>query len=136
MVQFNLRAHHMQAQTQQRRFDEAERLWTLVDSLVSRHRLPERSADALFDALLGMRVTRPSYVKRTEVEDRTATRDLVRMTELGLLTAHGHTRARFYTAGPPLVEEMRALRRRRQPLVDPYPSLAGEIRAAAGEWSH
>ncbi len=135
-VQFNLRAHHMQAQTQQRRFDEAERLWTLVDSLVSRHRLPERSADALFDALLGMRVTRPSYVKRTEVEDRTATRDLVRMTELGLLTAHGHTRARFYTAGPPLVEEMRALRRRRQPLVDPYPSLAGEIRAAAGEWSH
>ena len=135
-VQFNLQAHHMQAQTLQRRFDEAERLWTLLDSLVSRHRLPERSADALFDALLGMRVTRPSYVKRTEVEARTASRDLTRMTELGLLAAHGQTRARFYTAGPPLVREMRALRRRRQPLVDPYPTLQAEIRAAAGERSH
>ena len=135
-VQFNLRAHHMQAQTLQRRFDEAEQLWTLLDSLVSRHGLPDRSADALFDALLGMRVTRPSYVKRTEVEVRTASRDLTRMTELGLLAAHGQTRARFYTAGPPLVEEMRALRRRRQPLVDPYPSLQAEISAAAGEWSH
>ncbi len=135
-VQFNLRAHHMQAQTLQRRFDEAEQLWTLLDSLVSRHGLPDRSADALFDALLGMRVTRPSYVKRTEVEVRTASRDLTRMTELGLLAAHGQTRARFYTAGPPLVEEMRALRRRRQPLVDPYPSLQAEISAAAGERSH
>lgn len=135
-VQFNLRAHHMQAQTLQRRFDEAERLWALLDSLVSRHGLPDRSADALFDALLGMRVTRPSYVKRTEVEVRTASRDLTRMTELGLLAAHGQTRARFYTAGPPLVEEMRALRRRRQPLVDPYPSLQAEISAAAGERSH
>ena len=130
-IQFNLRAHHMQAQTLQRRFDEAERLWTLIDSLVSRYGLPDRSADALFDALLGLRVTRPSYVKRTEAEERTATRDLVRMTELGLLAAHGQTRARFYTAGPPLVEEMRAVRSRREPLVDPYPGLVAEIRAAA-----
>ncbi len=78
-----------------------------------------------------MRVTRPSYVKRTEVEERTATRDLVRMTDLGLLTAHGQTRARFYTAGPPLVEEMRPVRSRRPPLVHPYPGLVPEIRTAA-----
>lgn len=81
-LQFTLRAHHMQAQTLQRRFGEAERLWTMIDSLVSLHRLPDRAAEALFDALLGLRVTRPAYVKRTDVEERTATRDLSRLVEL------------------------------------------------------
>lgn len=132
-VQFNLRAHHMQAQTVQRRFAEADQLWTLIDSLVSQHTLPERAAEALFDALLGVRVTRPSYVKRTDVEERTATRDLTRLTELSLLQPHGQTRARFYTAGAPLLERRQALRSEREPLADPYPWLVAEIRAAAAK---
>lgn len=130
-IQFNLRAHHMQAQTLQRRFAEAERLWGLIDSLVSQHGLSDRMAEALFDVLLGLRVTRPSYVKRTEVEERTATRDLAQLARLGLLQPHGQTRARFYTAGAPLVEKMRSIRSQREPLADPYPNLVAEIRAAA-----
>lgn len=130
-LQFTLRAHHMQAQTLQRRFAEAERLWTTIDSLVSLHRLPDRAAEALFDALLGLRVTRPAYVKRADVEERTATRDLSRLVELDLLEPHGNTRGRFYSAGAPLREQMKQIRNQRAPLSDPYPSLISEIRAAA-----
>ncbi|HAM45555.1 MAG TPA: Fic family protein [Propionibacteriaceae bacterium] len=129
-LQFTLRAHHMQAQTLQRRFTEAERLWTTIDTLVSQHRLPDRAAEALFDAQLGLRVTRPAYVKRTDVEERTASRDLSRLVELDLLEPHGNTRGRFYSAGAPLREQMKQLRGERRPLSDPYPSLISEIRRA------
>jgi Fic family protein len=130
-LQFNLRAHHMQAQTLQRRFAEAERLWVTIDSLVSTYRLPDRSADALFDALLGLRVTRPAYVKRAEVEERTATRDLTRLVELGLLQPHGQTRARHYSAGEPLQEQRQLIRSQREPLADPCPGLIAQIRTSA-----
>lgn len=130
-VQFNLRAHHMQAQTLRRRIADAERQWALIDSLAAQHGLPERTEEALFDAVLGLRVTRPSYVKRTEVEERTASRDLGRLVDLGLLQPHGQTRARHYTAGAPLREQMNLLRSRRTPLEDPYPHLVAEIRRRA-----
>lgn len=38
------------------------------------HMLPERAADPLFDAALGLRVRRPTYVKCAQIEERTATR--------------------------------------------------------------
>ncbi len=44
-VKFNLRAHHMQAQTLRRRFREAEATWTAIDSLITEHGLPERVGD-------------------------------------------------------------------------------------------
>ena len=132
-VKFNLRAHHMQAQTLRRRVAEAESQWALIDSLISGGGLPERVGDAIFDALLGLRVTRPSYVKRSEVEDRTATRDLVRMVELGLLEPHGQTRARYYTAGELLREQMQRLRDQRGTLKDPYPGLISEITVEAAQ---
>ena len=127
-TRFNLRAHHMQAQTIHRRFEEADELWTHVDNLVSRYNLPDRTGDALFDALLGFRVIRPRYVSHVEVDERQATRDLTRLSELDLLVAHGHTKGRFYTAGPPLVDSRDQLRRERRPLKDPYPELMDEIR--------
>ncbi len=93
-VKFNLRAHHMQAQTVRRRFAEAEAQWTQIDDLLRRHKLPERVGTALFEALLGLRLTRPSYVKLTELDERTATRDLVGAADRGLLEARGS-----FTAG-------------------------------------
>lgn len=132
-VKFNLRAHHMQAQTLRRRVAEAERQWTLIDSLISQHGLPDRVGEAIFDGLLGLRVTRPSYVKRSEVEDRTATRDLARLVEFGLLEPHGQTRARHYTAGALLREQMQKLRDQRVALKDPYPGLISEITAEAAQ---
>lgn len=129
-VKFNLRAHHMQAQTMRRRFDEAEIQWRKIDELVAKHRLNERIGAALFDALIGLRVTRPSYVKLTELDERTATRDLVNAANMGLLDARGERRGRHYVAGEPLRQIQAELRAGRKPLDDPYPRLIGEIRRA------
>jgi Fic family protein len=132
-LRFNLRAHHMQAQTVRRRFEEASRQWALLDELVAAHGLPERVTDLLFDALLGWRVARPSYVARAGLDERTATRDLVRLTDLELLTAHGQTKGRHYTAGPVLQDARTAIRAQRRPITDPYPDLIATIRAAEAE---
>jgi len=129
-VKFNLRAHHLQAQTVHRRFDEANAQWRQIDELLGAHKLNDRVGSALFDALLGLRVTRPSYRKLTELDERTATRDLVRLAELGLLEARGERRGRHYVAGEPLRRIQEELRAERKPLEDPYPTLLGEIRRA------
>ena len=120
----------MQAQTVRRRFDEAETQWRSIDALLAMHKLNDRVGTALFDALLGLRVTRPSYVKLTELDERTATRDLVKAAELGLLEARGERRGRHYVAGEPLRKIQGQLRAERKPLEDPYPTVLGEIRRA------
>lgn len=120
-LSFNLRAHHMQAQTVQRRFAEAGATWKELDKLVSEHRLPERTADAMFDAVLGYRVRRAGYVKRIEVTEQAATRDLSVLATVGILLPHGAGRGRFYTAAEPLLQIRQNRRAGRKPLRDPYP---------------
>lgn len=129
-VKFNLRAHHMQAQTVRRRFDEAEVQLRRIDGLTADHKLNERLGAALFDALIGLRVTRPSYVKLTNLDERTATRDLVQAASVGLLEARGERRGRHYVAGEPLRQIRAELLTAREPLDDPYPTLIREIRRA------
>jgi Fic family protein len=129
-VKFNLRAHHMQAQTMRRRFDEAEIQSHKIDELLASYGLNARIGAALFDTLIGLRVTRPSYVKLTELDERTATRDLVNAANSGLLEARGERRGRHYVAGEPLRQIRDELRTGRKPLDDPYPTLLGEIRRA------
>lgn len=58
-VSFNLRAHHMQAQTVARRFQEASAIWSELDALVADEKLPERVTGLLYEAVLGYRVRRP-----------------------------------------------------------------------------
>jgi Fic family protein len=118
---FNLRAHHMQAQTVARRVEEADATWIELDQLVTEHDLPERVIDAMFDAVLGYRVRRATYLKRAEVTDQTATRDLATLATAGILTPHGNGRGRYYTAGEPLTQIQQRRRARREPLRDPYP---------------
>ena len=130
-VKFNLRAHHLQAQTLARRFAEAEDLYAHIDAVIGSNKLPERVADPLFDAVLGTRVTRPLYLKRVEgLDQRAATRDLARLVEVGLLEPHGQTRSRYYTAAGGLAEVRTTLRAERRQLDDPYPRLADDIRRA------
>lgn len=126
-IRFNLRAHHMQAQTVRRRMDEAEQQLRLIDALVAEQGLNARLTDALFDATLGLRVTRPAYVKGTGLEERTATRDLMRAAEIGLLDARGERRGRHYVAGEPLRKIRNDARAQRKPLDDPFPNLTAQI---------
>lgn len=132
-IKFTLRAHHMQAQTHQRRFAEAELLWGDLSRLLDEHRLPERTFDPLFEAALGLRVRRTSYVNRSGIEARTASRDLKALVDAGLLDPRGNTKGRFYVAGGPVRDLRIESRRRRTTLADPYPWLPTDLaRAVAG----
>ncbi|MBZ4498453.1 Fic family protein [Dermacoccus sp. Tok2021] len=126
-LKFSLRAHHQQAQTLRRRFTDAERIWAALDEIVVDSGVPERSVDALFDAALGMRIRRSTYINRTGVEDRTATRDLSVLVSAGLLRAEGTTRGRYYLPANKLRVAMSEARGDRT-LVDPYPDLLQQIR--------
>ncbi|WP_236046153.1 Fic family protein [Paractinoplanes ovalisporus] len=129
-VAFNIRAHHMQAQTVAQRVNEASEIWKELDDLVAANNLPERTTGALYEAVLGYRVRRPGYMKMTGVEKHTATRDLSRLVELEILLARGETRGRHYLAGERLRELREECRRRRRPLVDPYPWMRARLAGA------
>lgn len=127
-LSFNLRAHHMQAQTMLRRFRQANALWAGLDKLAAEYSLSERITDLLFDALLGYRLRRSTHVKRAEIEERTATRDFKRLVDLGLLRAVGETRGRHYVAAQRLQtlrENVLADIERR--VEDPYPWLRARL---------
>jgi Fic family protein len=124
---FNLRAHHMQAQTVARRVEEAGVTWAELDALLTEHDLPERATEAMFDAVLGYRVRRAGYLKRAQVTEQTATRDLAALASAGILSASGNGRGRFYTAGEPLRQIQERRRARRQPLRDPYPWMRARL---------
>lgn len=124
---FNIRAHHMQAQTVARRTAEASEIWGELDALVGANNLSNRAAGILYEAVLGYRVRRSGYMKMTGIEKHTATRDLGRLADLGLLTPRGETRGRYYTAGERLTELREECRRRRPPLVDPYPWMRARL---------
>ena len=119
-VTFNLRAHHMQAQTLRSRYQQAMAMWEAIEQIRSSYDLPERMDLALYEAALGYRIRRSTYIKRTEVEDRTASRDLKAFVEHGLLRAVGETRGRHYVAGPALEPVLAARRQSRTPVSDPY----------------
>jgi Fic family protein len=124
---FNLRAHHMQAQTVARRVDEARQTWSELDVLVQEHGLPERTLDAMFDAVLGYRVRRGGYMKRTEVTEQTATRDLTALASAGILSPQGTGRGRHYIAGESLHTIQDRRRATRKPLRDPYPWMRAKL---------
>jgi Fic family protein len=129
-LKFNLRAHHIQAQTVRRRYREAGRLWLAFDELIERHGLADRVADELFDASLGYRMRRATYVRRAGIEERTASRDLARLTELELLSAVGETKGRHYVMGARLAEVVQQVLSSRDQLVDPYPWMRERLAAA------
>jgi Fic family protein len=129
---FNLRAHHMQAQTVARRVEEAGRTWTELDQLTTEHGLPDRTTDAMFDAVLGYRVRRATYLKRAEISDQTATRDLAALVSAGILTAQGNGRGRYYIAGEPIRQIRDRRRARRAPLLDPYAWMRARLGEAVG----
>lgn len=126
-VSFNLRAHHMQAQTVQQRVNEAGAVWNRLDELVAEYRLPERVLDQLYEAVLGYRLRRSSYARAAGLDDRTATRDLARLVELDILASRGQTRGRYYVVGPVLAELATRCRAERRPLEDPYPWMRAEL---------
>lgn len=128
-VRFNLRAHHMQAQTVRRRVEQSGRLWELLEEEVADHHLPARTTHALFDAASGLRVRRPGYQDLADVELRTAVRDLNHLVDAGLLLAEGATRGRHYRATSKLQDLARRARTGAPAMTDPFPNLMAEVAA-------
>jgi Fic family protein len=118
---FILRAHHMQAQTLARRVAEADQTWVELEALTAVHGLPERTQDTMYDAVLGYRTRRSAYMKRAEVTEQSATRDLAALTAAGILAAQGTGRGRHYIAGPILRQIQERRRSARRPIRDPCP---------------
>jgi len=118
----------MQAQTLARRIDEANAIWESLDSLALDEDVPARSIDLLYEAILGYRIRRSSYMKAVNgVDERTATRNLSRLIELGLLLPIGVTRGRHYIAAGRLLEIRAASRVNRVRVTDPYPWMKAEL---------
>jgi Fic family protein len=122
-ISFNLRAHHIQAQTVLRRVEETRRLWGELARIAAENNLPDRVIPALYDASIGFRVRRSKYETDADVEPATATRDLRRLVDVGLLEARGETRGRRYVGSRRLRELYEEVRIGRAPIVDPYDAL-------------
>ena len=122
-VRFILTAHYRQAETLLNRVRESEELWTALERLRDRESLQERVIDALFDAALGLRVRRATYLKllAEPISEQAAGRDLRQLAEREILVPHGEKRGRYYTGGPALLATWAAIRARRSRRIpDPF----------------
>ena len=72
-------------------------------------------------------IRRATYLKRAEVEERTANRDLRQLVDLDLLRPVGETKGRHYVAGPGLASVINLRIAAKKPLVDPYPWLPARL---------
>lgn len=101
-LRFVLTGHLRQALTLQRRIRDSERVWTELEALLARHRLPGRMIHAMFDAVTGFRVRNAIYratlqEAEEQISEQSAGRDLKTLTDLGLLAPQGERRGRYYT---------------------------------------
>jgi DNA-binding transcriptional ArsR family regulator len=86
-------------------------------------KLPERSSISVFDAALGLRITNARYRADAEVTELTASRDLKRLTDAGLLIPIGERRGRIYK-GSDFLTNIRRGTRQPRPLDNPYDLVA------------
>lgn len=98
-IKFCLRAHHLQAQSAERRFDLYARIWEQLADTTSQLGLDERVVYALLPAALNGKVRRAMYQQDAELSEQVAQRDLKGLVQLGWLRADGRTRARQYVPG-------------------------------------
>ncbi len=109
-VRYCLVAHYVQAASVLRRIRESEATWGLLEAEVAAAKLPTRTIEALFDATFGLKVRNSSYRSAVraatpddEISNQTATSDLKRMVDAGLLAKKGNKRGSHYVAGSPLL---------------------------------
>lgn len=105
-----LRAHLTAHVSQVRALDLRERtqrrIWIVLENILSDAGLPDRLANALWDAFFGRDVTAGYYRGFVDVSPATASSDLRSATAAGLLSARGQTRGRHYVAAGRLLRTM------------------------------
>ncbi len=118
-VRFCLTGHHQHAATLIRRHDETARMAELVENLIKRRGLHERMVVPLVDMSFGMAMTNTRYQTDADVTQYMASRDLKRLSDLGLVEPVGEKRGRRYLPGPELAEAVSRVRSERKS-IDPY----------------
>jgi DNA-binding transcriptional ArsR family regulator len=103
-VRFCLVAHYQQAATVLKRNAVIGRVWSEVEKLRKGLGLHERVELVLMDATFGYKVRNQRHREQNELSEVVASRDLKRLTDVGLLEAIGQKRGRYYVAGKPLKE--------------------------------
>lgn len=122
-VRFILKAHYLQAQTLLRRVQESEQLWVALERLSAREGFHERVIDALWDAAIGHRLRRATYLAflSEPISEQAAGRDLRQLAERGMLVPHGEKRGRYYTGSEELLGIWGAIRdKRKKGIADPF----------------
>jgi Fic family protein len=102
-VRFCVAAHIEQARTRLGQIDDAARRWTTLEELVESRGWPDRLVIALEQSLFEG-VERKTYAEEADVSLATATSDLRRLADAGLITQHGRARSTKYSAS----QELRA----------------------------
>jgi len=103
-VRFCLVAHYQQGATLIKRNTQIGRVWDEIEKLRRAHSLPERVELALMDAAFNYKVRNGRYREQNDISEVVASRDLKRLTELGLLEPVGEKRGRYYLATKALRE--------------------------------
>jgi hypothetical protein len=98
---------HIAAQLSQvRALDLRERVnrqvWVALEQIATETGVPDRAANALWDAFNGRDVSPSFYRRLVDVSEGTGTTDLKILTSARLLQAQGRTKGRRYLAGPEL----------------------------------
>lgn len=107
-IRFCVEAHLAQAKYLEQRLVEAYARDTFCQALCRDRKWPDRMATALDQALLAAPVTNDDYRREAGVSVATATMDLRRLVDAGLLAPHGEGRGRGYRATPELESAWRS----------------------------
>lgn len=102
-VRFCVAAHIEQARARLEQIETAARRWATLEELVESRGWPDRLVIALEQSLFEG-VERKTHAEEADVSLATATSDLRRLADAGLITQHGRARSTKYTAS----DELRA----------------------------
>jgi Fic family protein len=111
-VRFCLIAHYQQSATLLKRNAVIGRTWEELSKLAATFGLPDRMQIAMMDATFGYKVRNSRYRQENNISDVVASRDLKRLSDIGLINPIGEKRGRHYTAAAPLIEIMNKCRDR------------------------
>lgn len=104
---FCIEAHRVQADERIATLDRAARRWAALEELVAARGWPDRLVIALEQSLFDG-VDRASYSTEVDVSPATASADLRRLMDAGLIAREGRGRDTRYLAGPQLRERVAA----------------------------
>jgi Fic family protein len=128
-VRFCLVAHYQQAATLMKRNAIIGRVWQEIEKLRKLYALPERTELVMMDAAFNYKVRNGRYRQENDISEVVASRDLRRLSELGLLMPVGEKRGRYYLAADPL-KEIRSRCTDKTMAPNPYDIVKGRITGA------